>query len=147
MGMPTALAARLEPYCHFRTAFYAHEVATIRRIVEEHAGHDTMFYNVMRRAHRDRLYVNEVFGNQYTYFNHSLFEASKDCDRMYAVGVYVAVEMRFLAPEFETAIIHIVYNGIPAYEISLTQKHAAREKLSGTARTSWASGRTTCSRM
>lgn len=129
MGMPTALAARLEPYCHFRTAFYAHEVATIRRIVEEHAGHDTMFYNVMRRAHRDRLYVNEVFGNQYTYFKHSLVEAAKHCDRIYAVGDYVAEEMRFLAPEFETANIHIVYNGIPAYEISLTQKHAAREKL------------------
>ncbi|NLH40406.1 MAG: hypothetical protein GX448_01090, partial [Planctomycetes bacterium] len=107
MGMPTALAARLEPYCHFRTAFYAHEVATIRRIVEEHAGHDTMFYNVMRRAHRDRLYVNEVFGNQYTYFKHSLVEAAKHCDRIYAVGDYVAEEMRFLAPEFETANIHI----------------------------------------
>ena len=51
MGMPTVLAAKLEPYCNFRTVFYAHEVATVRRIVEEHPGHDTMFYNVMRQAH------------------------------------------------------------------------------------------------
>ena len=48
MGMPTVLAAMLEPYCNFRTVFYAHEVATIRRIVEEQPGHDTMFYNVMQ---------------------------------------------------------------------------------------------------
>ena len=33
-----------------RTVFYAHEVATMRRIVEEHAGHDTMFYNVLDKA-------------------------------------------------------------------------------------------------
>jgi len=129
MGMPTALAAILEPYCDFRTAFYAHEVATVRRIVEEHPGHDTMFYNVMKQAHSDRLCVNEVFGNQYTYFKHALVEAAKHCDHIYAVGDYVADEMRFLAPEFETANIEIVYNGIPACEISLTQKHAARNKL------------------
>ncbi|HSV13731.1 MAG TPA: hypothetical protein VLI90_05690, partial [Tepidisphaeraceae bacterium] len=52
MGMPTALAAILEDGSkgNFRTIFYAHEVATMRRIVEGHGGHDTMFYNVMRSA-------------------------------------------------------------------------------------------------
>ena len=30
MGMPTALAAILDPYCEYKTAFYAHEVATMR---------------------------------------------------------------------------------------------------------------------
>jgi hypothetical protein len=83
----------------------------------------------MRQAHDDRLYVNEVFGNQYTYFKHALVEAAKHCDHIYAVGDYVADEMRFLAPEFETANINVVYNGIPAYPISLTQKHAAHDKL------------------
>jgi len=129
MGMPTVLAARLEPYCNFRTVFYAHEVATMRRIVEEHPGHDTMFYNVMERAHRDRLYVSDVFGNQATYFKHSLVEASKYCDHIYAVGDYVADELRFLAPEFETADIDIVYNGIPAHEIRVGEKLASKDKL------------------
>ncbi len=129
MGMPTALAAILEPYCNFRTVFYAHEVATIRRIVEEHPGHDTMFYNVMQQAHRDKLCVNEVFGNQHTYFKHALVEAAKYCDRIYAVGDYVADELRFLSPEFESAEIDIVYNGVPAYEITRAQKQAAKEKL------------------
>ncbi len=129
MGMPTALASILEEDSNFRTIFYAHEVATMRRIVEEHQGHDTMFYNVIKQAHRDRLYVNEVFGDQNTYFKHSLVEASKYCDRICAVGDYVVDELRFLAPEFETAGIDIVYNGIPSYEISVAEKLASREKL------------------
>ena len=129
MGMPTVLAARLESGCNFKTIFYAHEVATMRRIVEEHPGHDTMFYNVIKQAHNDRLYVNDVFGDQNSYFKHSLVEASKYCDRIYAVGDYVVDELRFLAPEFETAGIDVVYNGIPAYQISVAEKLAAKDKL------------------
>jgi hypothetical protein len=129
MGMPTALAAILEPECNFKTVFYAHEVATMRHIVEEHPGHDTMFYNVIKQAHRDGLYVNEVFGDQSTYFKHSLVEASKYCDRIFAVGDYVVDELRFLAPEFETAEIDIVYNGIPAYQTNLAEKLASKAKL------------------
>ncbi|HUS74047.1 MAG TPA: hypothetical protein VMY06_13385, partial [Sedimentisphaerales bacterium] len=129
MGMPTALAAILEPSCDFKTAFYAHEVATMRRIVEECSGHDTMFYNVMKQAHADKVYVNDVFGNQNSYFKHALVEASKYCNRIYAVGDYVVNELRFLAPEFETADIDIVYNGIPAYQISAAEKLASKEKL------------------
>ena len=131
MGMPTVLAAILEKECRFRTIFYAHEVATMRYIVEGHSGHDTMFYNVIRQAHHDGLYVNEVFGDQSSYFKHSLVEASKYCDRIAAVGDYVVDELRFLAPEFETADIDIVYNGIPAYQITVAEKLASREKLRG----------------
>jgi len=129
MGMPTALAAILEPNRPFRTIFYAHEVATMRRIVEEHPGHDTMFYNVIKQAHQDRLYVNEVFGNQSSYFKHTLVESSKYCDRIYAVGDYVVDELRFLAPEFETINIGIVYNGIPAYQINVAEKLESKRKL------------------
>jgi len=129
MGMPTALAAILETRCHFKTIFYAHEVATMRRIVEEHPGHDTMFYNVIRQAYKDKLCVNEVFGDQSSYFKHGLVEASKYCDQIYAVGDHVVEELRFLAPEFETADIDIVYNGIPAYEINVADKLASKEKL------------------
>ena len=129
MGMPTALAAILEHECNFKTIFYAHEVATMRHIVEEHPGHDTMFYNVIKQAHGDGLYVNEVFGDQSNYFKHSLVEASKYCDRIFAVGDYVVDELRFLAPEFEAAPIDIVYNGIPAYQINLDEKLVSKAKL------------------
>jgi glycogen synthase len=129
MGMPTALAAILEPTCDFKTIFYAHEVATMRRIIESHPGHDTMFYNVIKQAHNDKLYVSEVFGDQSSFFKHALVEASKHCDTICAVGDYVAEELRFLAPEFETIDIDIVYNGIPAYQISVTDKLKSKEKL------------------
>jgi len=129
MGMPTVLAAILEPACDFKTIFYAHEVATMRRIVEESPGHDTMFYNVIKQARRDRLHVTDVFGDQSSYFKHSLVEASTYCDRIYAVGDYVVDELRFLAPQFTVADIDIVYNGIPAYQISAAEKLASKEKL------------------
>ena len=129
MGMPTALAAILEPTCDFKTVFYAHEVATMRRIVEEHPGHDTMFYNVMNRARHDRLHISDVFGDQSSYFKHCLVEASKYCDSIFAVGDCVVDELRFLAPEFETANIDIVYNGIPAYKITTAEKLLSKEKL------------------
>ncbi|MHC4623386.1 MAG: glycosyltransferase family protein [Planctomycetota bacterium] len=129
MGMPTALAAMLEPALQLQTAFYAHEVATMRHLVEKHPGHDTMFYNVIRQARENRLYVNEVFGDQGYYFKHALVDASKYCDCIYAVGDYVGEELRFLGPEFKTAMIDMVYNGIPAYRIGVSDKLASKQKL------------------
>jgi len=129
MGMPTALAGIMEPKCEFKTVFYAHEVATMRRIVEKNPGHDTMFYNVMRKAHDNKLYVNDVFGDQNSYFKHPLVEASKHCDAICAVGDFTANELKFLAPEFEDVEIDIVYNGIPAYQISVDEKQRSRDKL------------------
>jgi len=129
MGIPTALAAILDPNCNCKTIFYAHEVATMRQIVEKHPGHDTMFYNVIKQAHQNKLYVNDVFGYQGSYFKHALVEASKYCDTICAVGDYVVKELRFLAPEFEGVDIDIVYNGIPAYQINIEDKLRSKEKL------------------
>lgn len=129
MGLPTALAAILEHSCRFKTIFYAHEVATMRRIVENHHGHDTMFYNAIEKAQDGRLHVTDVFGDQNSYFKHALVKASRHCDIIWAVGDYVVKELRFLAPEFETAEIDIVYNGIPAYKIEPSGKKLSKEKL------------------
>jgi glycosyltransferase involved in cell wall biosynthesis len=129
MGMPTVLAAILEQTCNFKTIFHAHETAPMRRIVEEHPGHDTMFYNVMNRAHQNRLYVNDIFGDQSSFFKYPLVEAAKYCDAICAVGDYTAKELKFLAPEFEDVDIDIVYNGIPAYEITPVEKLQSKQKL------------------
>jgi hypothetical protein len=129
MGMPTALAAVLDTFCDFKTIFYAHEVATIRRIVEGHPGHDMMFYNVMKQAQGSQLYVNEVFGDQSSYFKHPLVDAAKYCDAVCAVGDYTAQELRFLGPEFENTVINVVYNGIPAYEIGIDDKLRSKNRL------------------
>ena len=129
MGMPTVLAAKLDYNYDFKTVFYAHEVATVRQIVENSPGHDTMFYNVMAQAQKENLYVSDIFGSQSHFFKHALVEASRFCDNILAVGDYVADELRFLMPEFASADIDITYNGIPAFEISLDEKLESRERL------------------
>jgi hypothetical protein len=129
MGMPTALAAQMDDEYDFKTIFYAHEVASVRRIVEERSGHDTMFYNVMKAAQAQGKSLPEVFGDQSGYFKHVLVEASKHCDSILAVGDYVAKELRFISPEFENVDIELTYNGIPAYHISLEEKKHSKEKL------------------
>ena len=129
MGMPTALAAMLDTTHDFKTVFYAHEVATMRPIVERHPGHDTMFYNVMREAHKSDLSVNEVFGDQSHFFKHALVNAARHCDNILAVGDYVVDELKFMAPEFDLADIDLTYNGIPAYEITLDDKQNSKRKL------------------
>lgn len=129
MGMPTALAAELDHEHDFKTVFYAHEVATMRRIVEGHSGHDTMFYNVMKKAHENGQNVNEIFGNQNNYFKHALVEASKYCDNILAVGDYVVDELKFLAAGFENVDIDKTYNGIPAYQITPEDRKQSKDKL------------------
>jgi hypothetical protein len=129
MGMPTAMAAILDRSCNYKTVFYAHEVATMRKIVEDHPGHDTMFYNVIKKAHEQKLYVEDVFGPQDKYFKHPLVDASKHCDAIFAVGGLVADELRFLAPEFESENISVVYNGIHAYKTTVEEKLNSKRKL------------------
>jgi hypothetical protein len=88
-----------------------------------------MFYNVIERAHKNKLYVDEIFGDQSSYFKYPLVQASKYCDNIYAVGDYVADELRFLSPEFDSSEINVVYDGIPAYRTSVADKLRSKEKL------------------
>lgn len=129
MGMPTALAARSRYPGQFRTIFYAHEVATMRRIVEENPGHDTMFYNVLRKAMAQGKFVEDVFGSQKGFYKHPLVEAARYCDNIFAVGDYVVKEMRFLRKEFEKVHIDLAYNGVPARALSVAEKMRSRQRL------------------
>jgi hypothetical protein len=128
--MPTALAAIMEAdRANFRTIFYAHEVATMRRIVEGHPGHDTMFYNVMRSAIAQGHYVEDVFGEQSSYYKHSLVKAARFCDNIFCVGDYTLKEIRFLGPDFASVDAQLAYNGVPCWKISVDEKMASRNKL------------------
>lgn len=129
MGMPLALKAMVAADARFRTIFYAHEVSTIRPLVEQSPGHDAMFYNVMARAMEEGLSVTEVFGDQSGFYRHALVEQAHLCDGIFAVGDWVMRELRFLGPAFKAAPIELVYNGIPTFEISLEEKKASVELL------------------
>jgi hypothetical protein len=129
MGMPTALGAVLDKTHNYRTVFYAHEVAPIRKIVEDHPGHDTMFYNALRAAHRGELSVDDVFGDQRHYFKQALVSASRFCDNILAVGDYVRKELRFLHPAFEHVDIDLCYNGLPAYDVSMDEIRRSQDRM------------------
>jgi hypothetical protein len=135
MGMPTALAAKLHPEWGMRTAYYSHEVPPVRKIVEEHEGHDTMFYNVLRRASEQGKYIYDVFGDQYGYFRHALTEASRHLDVTLAVGDNVVRELRFLSPKMARSNIRLTYNGIPAHEITLDEALESKRRLQDYAET------------
>src|SRR6266404_74201 len=54
--------------------------------MKEHPGHDTMFYNVLRKAAEQAVYIDEVFGDQFHYFRHALVVASRHLDVTLAVS-------------------------------------------------------------
>jgi len=129
MGMPAALQAILDGQSQFRTVFHAHECATARRLVEDHPGHDTMFYNVLAQARRDGRYVQDVFGSQDHLLRHALISRAHLCDGIIAVGDYTRDEMKFLDNHFDDQPIDVVYNGVPAMKMTLQTKLASRKML------------------
>lgn len=129
MGIPTALGARLHGDWNVRTAYHAHEVPTVRKIVEEHPAHDTMFYNVLALAEREGKYLPDVFGDHAWYYRHALAEASRHLDVTLAVSDKVARELRFLSPEMSRSNIRVAYNGIPAYENAARDSAVSKTRL------------------
>ncbi len=140
MGMPLALKTQIERKNgngaeNMRTVFYAHEVATIRPIVEGHPGHDVRFYNALDLAKSQNLLIGGVFGDPFWYYKHALIDKAHLCDTIFAVGDLVVDELRFLAHPFETFPINLVYNGIPAFELHLDEKLESKARLQKYART------------
>jgi hypothetical protein len=126
MGVPTGLALLAEQPHRWRAIFHAHEVATVRRIVEEHPGHDTMFYNVLQQARAGGLYLPDVFGSQHDYFKHALVETTHDFDAILAVGHHVVDELRFLGSAFDQSDIALAYNGVPLQSTGMEEFNASR---------------------
>lgn len=140
MGMPLALKTQIERNkgngsANMRTVFYAHEVATVRPIVEGHPGHDVRFYNALQQSKEQGMLVVDTFGDPFWYFKHALIDKAHLCDAIFAVGDLVVDELRFLAQQFESYPINLVYNGIPAFEMSLEDKLASKARLQKYART------------
>ncbi len=129
MGMPTALKAELDGARNVHTVFYAHEVASVRPIVEDEPGHDTMFYNVLDTATEAGLTIEDVFPQVNDNYKHSLVKAARYLDHVFAVGDYVVDELRFLDRHFKDMEINLVYNGIPAQSVSPDQRQESRRRM------------------
>jgi hypothetical protein len=134
MGLPTAFKARLVSAPGVSTVFYAHEVATARRLVDELPGRDIAFYGALRAAAASGQYIEDVFGPQEMFYKHALVRQAWRCDAIFAVGDLVMQELTFLAPEFATSVIERVYNGVPvALALPPAEREAARARLAGVA--------------
>lgn len=129
MGMPTALATILDSSDQFRSIFYAHECATARRIVEDHQGHDTMFYNVLYQARNDGLFLEDVFGSQDHLLRHALVRRSHLCDGVIAVGDRTRDELLFLHDDYRSCPVDLVFNGVPSGPVTLEEKRRSRARL------------------
>ena len=129
LGLPIVLSALLRMPGAYHTAFYAHEVATVRRLIETHPGHDTRFYNAMYRARERGLYLEDVFGDQSDFFKHALLQAAGALDAFLAVGDLVVDELRFFSPLFARRPIFLTYNGVPGEAITSEEKAASKARL------------------
>ena len=129
MGLPTAFKSILSADPRFTTLFHAHEVATVRRIIEGSPGQDVMFYNALWAASETGAGLEEVFGSQDDYFKHALVRRAWHCDRVLAVGDLVMRELAFLGGEFRSDPPLLVYNGVEVEEISPGDRKSARAAL------------------
>ena len=129
MGVPTALAAVMSGENDTRTVFYAHEVASVRPVVETSPGHDTMFYNVLAQAQCDGATIEEVFPSVADNYKHPLVKAARHCDHVFAVGEQVRRELAFVDSRFRPDDIDLVFNGIPAERVTPAQRSESRSHM------------------
>jgi hypothetical protein len=129
MGLPLVFAGLIHQVGDYHSIFYAHEVATVRSLVERNLGYDTMFYNVLERARRAGLFLEDMFGDQSDFFKHALIACSTHCDGLFAVGDMVVKELRSLNKAFASRQIDLVYNGVPSFRISWEEKRTSKLKL------------------
>ena len=129
MGIPTALKAVLDGSPRVRTVFYAHEVASVRPVVEMAEGHDTMFYNVLDRALAEGLTLEQVFPSVLKNYKHPLVRAGRYCDHVFAVGELIQRELAVLDKHYQTMDVDLVFNGIPAEAITFEQRMESRHRM------------------
>lgn len=129
LGVPLALSSIFHQPAAYRTVFYAHEVATVRPLVEDNPGHDTRFYNVMAAARREGLYLQDVFGDRIKFFKHALLTTVTGFDAVLAVSDVIVEELQFLSQEFASRAIALVYNGVPSKQVAPDERLASVQRM------------------
>jgi hypothetical protein len=129
LAIPVVLAAQIKQPGEWRTVFYAHETVSARRLVEEHSGHDTSFYNALFQAKEWNLSLEAVYGSQDHDHRHPLLRLATRCDAIFAVGDVVVDELRFLGGRFANATTEIIYNGSNGESLTLDEKTESRTRL------------------
>ena len=127
--LPLCYAAQTNFPGQYTSVFVAHEVATVRALIESHDGHDTRFYNVMRSVSKQGKFLEDAFGDQSANFRHALLKTAERCDAVLAVSDLVVEELRFISPGLKNKRIEMVYTGVLNAPISIAEVQAASAKL------------------
>jgi glycosyltransferase involved in cell wall biosynthesis len=133
MGMPSALAFELEKHKRRRqgdrTIFYAHEVSTVRTIVEGLPGHDVAFYNLLRADRDEGASLEDEFGSFAHFSRNELVKRAPRLDAIIAVSDVIKEELLYLCPQAEGSRIHVVPNGISVESATYAEKEEAQARL------------------
>jgi hypothetical protein len=132
MGIPSLLSLELNPSFkaqNHKRIFYAHEVAPVRRIVENLGGSDISFYNILKFGKEKGLSLEDIFGSQEDWYRTPLVKLAKRFDKIFAVGDWVVEEYKFLCPDVSKEKIAIVYNATSSDHYSLEAKLKSQEKI------------------
>ena len=128
MGVLSALAVLMAKRKH-KTIFVAHEVSPARTIVENMAGADISFYNLLKKGVEKSQSLEQVFGSQEKLSRSELVKRAEKFDRIFTVSDIVKNEYLFLCPQTPPEKIRVVYNGISARPITTTHKQHSRKIL------------------
>uniref|UniRef100_A0A7V4JPF9 Starch synthase catalytic domain-containing protein n=1 Tax=Thermodesulfobacterium geofontis TaxID=1295609 RepID=A0A7V4JPF9_9BACT len=132
MGIPSLLSLELNPSFkqqNHKRIFYAHEIAPVRRIIENLGGSDISFYNLLKFGKEKNLSLEDIFGPQEDWYRTPLVKLAKRFDKIFAVGDWVVEEYKFLCPDVSKEKIAIVYNATSSDHYSLEAKLRSQEKI------------------
>jgi glycosyltransferase involved in cell wall biosynthesis len=126
MGLPTLLAARLR-MPGLRTIYWAHEVPTVRDLIESEAEVRLVFDQALQTRRGVRSY--EALLRERGGFKYALVSRAHVAHRVFAVSNRIAQELELLSPDFRRTAVEVVYNGLPVRPIDLESRLRSREVL------------------
>ncbi len=132
MGIPSLLALELHPEFNLerhKRIFYAHEVAPVRRIVENLGGADISFYNILKKCKLSGISLEQIFGPQDDWYRTPLVKLARRFDKIFAVGDWVVEEYKFLCPDTPDQKLTVVYNAIALDHYTFEDKIKSQEKI------------------
>jgi glycosyltransferase involved in cell wall biosynthesis len=126
MGLPTLLAARLRQP-DLRTVYWAHEVPTVRDLIETEAELRLVFDQALQTRRGIRSY--EAMLRDRGGYKYALVSRAHVAHRVFAVSNRIAQELELMSPDFRRTSVEIVYNGLPARPIDLAERLRSRNLL------------------
>jgi glycosyltransferase involved in cell wall biosynthesis len=126
MGLPALLAARLR-LPDLRTVYWAHEVPTVRDLIENEADVRLVFDQALETRRGVRSY--EAMLRERGGYKYALVSRAHAAHRVFAVSTRIAQELELLSPDFRRTMVEVVYNGLPVRPIDLEARLRSHEAL------------------